>query len=547
MEFGYYTKEDIVKTGGDGNLLSAVSTFANAGISGIVNYVTTNLDFSQGTKVLKILASPLGSNSLAEVIAIPLHYTAEDLGNDTFRLVINGVTTVVSTALVYTAFATKAVTVATAITGAPIVGLSAIGAAVVGVAATYTVSFLKNISVEIMDYLIDGIINPSLADELKFYDQSGEHISGVFYTEGMDGTSQEHENAVRNFIVQAQGEIIDGGTIEIETSLIDFQLDKSYTLHNASDYFATMLERSSAADELSFLTAGDGKNLNNHVYKGASDHYFFFEDNDVSIDIPVIINGIETIITVNDVYFNGAKVMGAETIIDTQPDVIFGDYGHTSLTGSGEEDLILGYGTNYIDAGSDDDTILGGDGLNTLDGGSGNDNIEGGIYSDSILGGSGNDTIRGHDGNNTIYGGDDDDILHGGDLYDFIVGDGGDDLISGGAGDDTLHGGEEYDLIAFSESNTISGGAGNDVIFGSIVGNDRIFGGDDNDFINGKSGNDTIFGEAGNDTLIGGEGDNTLNGGASSRSVNEVERVRHSITSSAANDNATFSLNLLAA
>ena len=113
-------------------------------------------------------------------------------------------------------------------------------------------------------------------------------------------------------------------------------------------------------------------------------------------------------------------------------------------------------------------------------------------------------------------------------------------------------------IIAPSGYNlAIDGGAGHDTIIGNAgaeiinggggIGFDLIDGGAGNDTLNGGDGNDTLYGGADDDTLIGGEGDNTLNGGASSRSVNEVERVRHSITSSAANDNATFSLNLLVA
>ncbi|WP_370212764.1 Hint domain-containing protein [Roseovarius sp.] len=72
-----------------------------------------------------------------------------------------------------------------------------------------------------------------------------------------------------------------------------------------------------------------------------------------------------------------------------------------------------------------------------------------------------------------------DDKIDGGDGNDFLAGQGGDDVITGGAGNDTIQGG--------TGSDTITGGAGDD----------RLEGGDGSDLFHLSS--------AGNDTVIGGE------------------------------------------
>ncbi|MBU3954813.1 MAG: hypothetical protein KJ658_21995, partial [Proteobacteria bacterium] len=75
-------------------------------------------------------------------------------------------------------------------------------------------------------------------------------------------------------------------------------------------------------------------------------------------------------------------------------------------------------------------------------------------------------------------------------------------ILSGGTGNDTLWG---Y--------------AGNDTLYGddsgddSITGDDVLYGGDDDDRLDGGPGNDALYGEGGEDKLIGGPGNDTLDGG----------------------------------
>ena len=46
------------------------------------------------------------------------------------------------------------------------------------------------------------------------------------------------------------------------------------------------------------------------------------------------------------------------------------------------------------------------------------------------------------------------------------------------------------------------------------TGNDELFGGDGDDYLDGRSGDDRLFGEGGNDRLDGGAGQDILLGGS---------------------------------
>ncbi|SFT34546.1 Hemolysin-type calcium-binding repeat-containing protein, partial [Pseudovibrio denitrificans] len=96
------------------------------------------------------------------------------------------------------------------------------------------------------------------------------------------------------------------------------------------------------------------------------------------------------------------------------------------------------------------------------------------------------------------------DWLYGGSQDDVINGLDGNDNITGANGADTLDGGAGND--------TLDGGAGNDTLTGG-EGNDTLYGRGDNDILNGGIGNDRLYGEYGDDTLTGGEGDDYLYGG----------------------------------
>ncbi|RIZ67275.1 MAG: hypothetical protein D0531_00190 [Methylococcales bacterium] len=92
--------------------------------------------------------------------------------------------------------------------------------------------------------------------------------------------------------------------------------------------------------------------------------------------------------------------------------------GVTSITGSANDDTLLGDTSSSIDGGTGNDVITGGSGNDTLVGGTGNDTITSAAGNDSINAGAGNDTIvvagnlaTAAAGEDTIDGGDGTDTL----------------------------------------------------------------------------------------------------------------------------------------
>ena len=155
--------------------------------------------------------------------------------------------------------------------------------------------------------------------------------------------------------------------------------------------------------------------------------------------------------------------------------------GFTPVFGMGGNDrLLAGYYTGYID------------------GDDGNDTVDGRLsqYLQAVIGGAGDDTLytnantfasaRGGDGNDTIY------------AHSAIFGDAGNDIIH----------------IQFSYyGGEVRGGTGDDTIYAHSGGSTAVFGEDGADTLIGEAGADTLNGDAGNDRLVGGGGVNTLYGG----------------------------------
>jgi len=191
--------------------------------------------------------------------------------------------------------------------------------------------------------------------------------------------------------------------------------------------------------------------------------------------------------------------------------------------------LILGLGG--------DDLIFGNTNFNIIFGGKGNDEIHGLDGVDLLFGGKDHDCIFGDGRFDLLFGGDGDDNLHGGTNIDLVIGWKGDDklfgdenidLLLGWDGDDTMDGGDHIDVMFGNKGNdTMEGGPGykitNDIPFVCKfeIGN-LMFGGPDDDTMNGCDGLDVIFGLAGNDTinasnqvdvLFGNAGDDTITAG----------------------------------
>lgn len=91
-----------------------------------------------------------------------------------------------------------------------------------------------------------------------------------------------------------------------------------------------------------------------------------------------------------------------------------------------------------------------------------------------------------------------------------IFGGADNDKLQGGAGDDWLEGLDGSDKLYGGLGNdSLSGGNGADLLLGD-QGNDTLLGGDGGDWLKGGEGNDYLDGGSGNDTLMGEEGDDTL-------------------------------------
>jgi Ca2+-binding RTX toxin-like protein len=141
-------------------------------------------------------------------------------------------------------------------------------------------------------------------------------------------------------------------------------------------------------------------------------------------------------------------------------------------------------------------------------------------HAETINGTSGDDTLEcPTNANWTVKGkaGDDDIIcLDGNDTLD---GSTGNDNISAGRGKNIIKPGDGDDYVTFDSSygkkNTVSGSKGEDTIIDECwynCGDNRLRGGEHNDFIYSGDGDDDITGDPGDDDLYGGDGDDCING-----------------------------------
>ena len=186
---------------------------------------------------------------------------------------------------------------------------------------------------------------------------------------------------------------------------------------------------------------------------------------------------------------------------------VFGGVGNDTLTGGSGGDQLFGQGG--------DDTLLGRGGFDFLFGGAANDTLTGGDADDQVFGEGGNDRMIWNPG-------DDTDLNEGGAASDTVEVNGGGSaevftttangtrvrfdrldpapfaidigtseklVLNANGGDDSFSAtGNLAALIAI----TVDGGSGGDTILGSN-GVDHLFGGADNDFVDGQQGNDVAF------------------------------------------------------
>ncbi|PCG14153.1 MULTISPECIES: cadherin domain-containing protein [Sphingomonas] len=252
-------------------------------------------------------------------------------------------------------------------------------------------------------------------------------------------------------------------------------------------------------------------------------------------DYSASLDAVQVDLSVGLAHFGDAE---GDTLVDIE-----------NVTGSAEDDILIGDGGgNVLIGGAGDDQLVGAAGDDTLRGGSGDDVLNGGAGADIIQGGDGFDTAdySGSRGGVTVNltsqrgtGGDaDGDMLTGieavtGSAYDDVLtgtagintltGGAGDDVILGGAGADVLDGGAGNDTLDYATSaaavtvNLATGLAqGGDAQGDLIARFENLMGSDFDDVLTGDAGANRLRGGAGDDRLAGGAGADVLDGGAGS-------------------------------
>jgi hypothetical protein len=178
---------------------------------------------------------------------------------------------------------------------------------------------------------------------------------------------------------------------------------------------------------------------------------------------------------------------------------------------AGDGDDILTVGGNVRDANGNPIAV-------EFHGEAGNDYLAGGLGDDILVGGPGDDRVLGGDGANQLFGDgnqfsptgqlvelptDGDDRVYGGRDNDLMFGGGGNDQLTGSDGNDSLWGGSGNDFL--------NGGYDDDLLRGE-AGDDNLSGYVGNDFLLGGLGNDQLSGNQGQDILIGGSNADRLRG-----------------------------------
>lgn len=175
--------------------------------------------------------------------------------------------------------------------------------------------------------------------------------------------------------------------------------------------------------------------------------------------------------------------LNEQFIIDTVFAKVPGAVFDNILTGYGNDFVVGNNNDNIIGSGAGDDTVFGQGGNDSIFGGYGNDRLIGGYGNDRLkgedgddllVGGQGNDTLDGGQGEDTLWGQDDNDVLFGGGGDDYLSGGNGNDFLNGGRGSDELRGGAGADYFFIGDFLENSGLTNIDTILDFEVGVDTI-------------------------------------------------------------------------
>jgi Ca2+-binding RTX toxin-like protein len=207
------------------------------------------------------------------------------------------------------------------------------------------------------------------------------------------------------------------------------------------------------------------------------------------------------------------------TLLDLGSGAASGLFGGDTITGDGENDVVLGErGADQIHGNGGDDYLEGGQDGDTIDGDAGSDDIVGGEFTPS--GGSGATTIGQPDTGDVIRGGTESDVVlgdNGAVLRDPAVA--ASDLTKGRG--ITQRAIQPYDLgdnptAGTSGGDLVNGNDGVDVMLGQD-GPDRLLADAGSDYAEGGPGTDWIEGGDGSDDLVGGSSTILAGSGATAK------------------------------
>jgi hypothetical protein len=370
-----------------------------------------------------------------------------------------------------------------------IVGVDAPVLAVIAVTGVLTFSYVavEALVAEAAEYIVNLFVGRDPVD-MRFYDASGKHTEGIMYYEELPFAE---EKLAAGDLIRHSSNDLDGG----EVRFIDEDGDErgnGYRIANAEEVYNLLNNSLQNKSLFDIRAAGNGDENNfENTQHNENDVLFTYapESENFKVFVPVIINGIEEVITINNAYIDASDGTG-QLILgeDGWFDGLFGD----------DVDLIIGDGTAAV--------LQAGDSNRSL--------LLGASEGDLLLGGEENDTLIGQAGHDVLHGGDGNDIHDGGAGDDLFLRSTGIDSFYGGAGNDTIdysaHDSAVYiDLTTGVSYDNYDFAAGTGQLKDSLSNIESAVGTDYTDVIFGTTGDNTLEGGGSGDFLVGGPGDDS--------------------------------------
>jgi Ca2+-binding RTX toxin-like protein len=506
-DYGYYNLNDAVQIFSS----SIIGAGADAFTDSFKNFLQTGIDEAkvQGNLVKKILivAKNLGAEFIGGAVleSLDVIFTGSNFSiGDVTIGIAGGLVTAGAVFLVMPEILAAFGVATTTVSVLALVGV------VEGVAGSLLWSCISDLLGIDYEEIFKGDV------DLQFSDTSGKQISGFYYPKGLPivideyGNADQYVNAIRQFISYAGNEIVNGGSIEFS----ELGFNTKYTLYNGN-FIDGLVQLSSATTIPEFLKKGV-VNPNSSAYEsGYPNKYFFFKEGQEALDIPVMINGTEQIITVNNIYNEQVSANNLLLGKGDEKNLVMGLASVQELKGGNNSDLILsGNLDDTINGGGGDDTLLGGGGNDVFLASSGDDVIDGGLDIDTLVFSTKRNVdvdLNKHtavthnllfNDNYTLYNIEN---ITTDDGDDTILGNDADNIIKTGGGKNYIAGGNGYDTYIVDGVDTINDSDGKGRV---IVAGITLSGGNSVDGILWKDSNGFTYKPIGNSLLITPSGNN---------------------------------------